>query len=68
MKYVAPAIASDRHQGVVGDRAVERVRPGLRRVGTPCGSPVGWPFCSQLQKRAASPHVTPNAGQFAAWL
>ena len=26
----------------------------------------GWPFCSQLQKRAASNQLTANAGQFAA--
>ena len=31
----------------------------------PAASPqlVGWPFCSQLQNRAASPHVTSNIGQ-----
>ena len=31
-------------------------------------APVGWPFCSQLQNRAASPHVTSKIGQLAAWL
>ena len=29
---------------------------------------VGWPFCNQLEKRAASPQVASNIGQLAAWL
>ena len=51
---------------VMIDRAIERVRP-VSVVPFPSGR-LGWPFCSQLQNRAASPQVTSKIGQLAAWL
>ena len=66
MKYVAPALR------VIAIRADVVVAPlsvyaPVSVVPGP-SAPVGWPFCSQLQKRAASPQETSKIGQLTPWL